>query len=314
MTLMTKILIFKEAFKKLYSRNSMYINPVVRFVATLFTLLIINNYTGNAGVINSPVASIVIAAVCSLLPMGVIVVIVSLFTILNIYYLAAEMAIVAVVIYLVMYIFYFRFSSRYGYLLLVVPMLMFIKISYIIPLFVGIALNPAAIVSMVFGIIIFYMLKGAGSQGVKLSSGNNVSGIDSASALLKDIIQNREMITILIAFVLAALIVYGIKRMEVDYSSTIGIIVGGIVELAIIVVAAYIMELEGFMPIWLTGVLAIASIIAMYFLQYLVLAVDYAGTEYTQFEDDDYYYYVKAVPKVKVKATDVKVRHINSKR
>lgn len=292
----------------------MYINPVIRFAITVFTLLIINHYTGYAGVLNKPVTAILISAVCSLLPMGLIVVVVSLFTILNIYHISLEMAIVAIVVYLIMYIFYFRFSSHYGYLLMVVPMLMFIKMSYIIPLFVGVALNPAAIVSMIFGVVVFYMLKGVGAQAVKISNGGDVSGVDGASSLLKGIIQNKEMITILMAFILAALIVYGIKRMGIDYSSTIGIIVGGVVELAIIVVAAYIMELEGFMPIWLTGVLSIVSIIIMYFLQYLVLAVDYAGTEFTQFEDDDYYYYVKAVPKVKVKATDVKVRHINSKR
>lgn len=292
----------------------MYINPVIRFAITVFTLLIINHYIGYAGGLNKPVTAILISAVCSLLPMGLIVVVVSLFTILNIYHISLEMAIVAIVVYLIMYIFYFRFSSHYGYLLMVVPMLMFIKMSYIIPLFVGVALNPAAIVSMIFGVVVFYMLKGVGAQAVKISNGGDISGIDGASALLKGIIQNKEMITILMAFILAALIVYGIKRMGIDYSSTIGIIVGGVVELAIIVVAAYIMELEGFMPIWLTGVLSIVSIIIMYFLQYLVLAVDYAGTEFTQFEDDDYYYYVKAVPKVKVKATDVKVRHINSKR
>ena len=45
-----------------------------------------------------------------------------------------------------------------------------------------------------------------------------------------------------------------------------------------------------------------------------ILAVDYSGTEYVQFEDDDYYYYVKAVPKLKVAKRDVKVKHINVKK
>ena len=33
--------------------------------------------------------------------------------------------------------------------------------------------------------------------------------------------------------------------------------------------------------------------------EYFVLGLDYRGTERVQFEDDDYYYYVKAVPKLK---------------
>lgn len=45
-----------------------------------------------------------------------------------------------------------------------------------------------------------------------------------------------------------------------------------------------------------------------------MFAVDYSRTEYIQFQDDDYYYYVKAVPKITVSAPDVKVQKINSTR
>ena len=34
--------------------------------------------------------------------------------------------------------------------------------------------------------------------------------------------------------------------------------------------------------------------------------MDYTRTEKVQFEDDDYYYYVKAVPKIKVTVSDTK--------
>ena len=44
----------------------------------------------------------------------------------------------------------------------------------------------------------------------------------------------------------------------------------------------------------------------------MIFSVDYTRTEYTQFEDDDYYYYVKAVPKMNIAAPDVKVQKINS--
>ena len=35
--------------------------------------------------------------------------------------------------------------------------------------------------------------------------------------------------------------------------------------------------------------------------------VDYSRTENVQFEDDEYYYYVKAIPKMSVEAPDVNV-------
>ena len=45
---------------------------------------------------------------------------------------------------------------------------------------------------------------------------------------------------------------------------------------------------------------------------FMIFAVDYSRTEYLQFQDDDYYYYVKAVPKITVSAPDVKVQKIST--
>ena len=47
---------------------------------------------------------------------------------------------------------------------------------------------------------------------------------------------------------------------------------------------------------------------------FFAFTVDYSRTEYLQYEDDDYYYYVKAVPKMAVTAPDVKVQKINSRK
>ena len=58
----------------------------------------------------------------------------------------------------------------------------------------------------------------------------------------------------------------------------------------------------------------ILSVLAALIYQFFVFAVDYTRTEYLQYEDDEYYYYVKAVPKIAVSAPDVKVQKIYSRR
>ena len=65
--------------------------------------------------------------------------------------------------------------------------------------------------------------------------------------------------------------------------------------------------------IWMIAIYVLISVLAVYVLDLFILAVDYQRTEYVQFEDDDYFYYVKAIPKIKVGASDVKVKHINVK-
>lgn len=311
---MTKLLVFKEKLRKIYSTHSVYILPAIKFIATLMSVLIINHYIGYAGMFNNPIVAIIAAAVCSLLPVNIIAVVLSLMLVANIYYIAVEMAMVALVIYIIMYVMYFRFSSKYGYILLIMPILFFLKIPYVMPLIIGVALTPVAIVSMVFGTIVYFVMKLAGGEAVTLVNGTTESGVDKASSFIRNLLGNKEMMIIILAFIAAAFVVYGIKRMSIDHSATVGIIAGGILELIIIFCATYILEIDGISPIWLTGLMSILSIGMVYILQYFVLAVDYSRTEYTQFEDDDYYYYVKAVPKIKVTASDVKVKHINVKK
>ena len=46
-------------------------------------------------------------------------------------------------------------------------------------------------------------------------------------------------------------------------------------------------------------------------LELVFLSVDYVRTERLEFEDDEYHYYVKAVPKIGVTAPQKSVKHIN---
>lgn len=55
---------------------------------------------------------------------------------------------------------------------------------------------------------------------------------------------------------------------------------------------------------------AAAALIATV-IQFFAFNVDYGRTEKVQFEDDEYYYYVKAVPKVTVATPERKVKKIN---
>ena len=57
----------------------------------------------------------------------------------------------------------------------------------------------------------------------------------------------------------------------------------------------------------------LAALLIALVVDFFVLSVDYSRTEYTQFEDDEYYYYVKAVPKMSIAVSDKKLKKINSR-
>ena len=58
----------------------------------------------------------------------------------------------------------------------------------------------------------------------------------------------------------------------------------------------------------------IIGAVAAYICKIVFFSVDYKRTEYVQYEDDEYYYYVKAVPKISLVNENVKVKQINARK
>ena len=90
----------------------------------------------------------------------------------------------------------------------------------------------------------------------------------------------------------------------------IAIVAGAVAQLTVVFIGDFVFDVSVPILQLLIGTLVSMAIAGIY--NFMIFSVDYTRTEYTQFEDDDYYYYVKAVPKMNIAAPDVKVQKINS--
>ena len=57
----------------------------------------------------------------------------------------------------------------------------------------------------------------------------------------------------------------------------------------------------------------VISLLIAFVIQFLFFNLDYSRTERLQFEDDEYYYYVKAVPKAVVSGANKQVKRFSGK-
>ena len=130
--------------------------------------------------------------------------------------------------------------------------------------------------------------------------------------IIDGLIKNREMVVTIAAFAMTVIVVYLLRRLSIDYAWTIAMTAGAVVNIMVLLVGDLIFEIN--QP--LLGVIlgTIVSFLLVLVLQFFVFYVDYSRTEKVQFEDDEYYYYVKAVPKVTVAKPEKKVKQINSAR
>ena len=120
------------------------------------------------------------------------------------------------------------------------------------------------------------------------------------------------MVVVMIAFALTVIIVYLIRRLSIDHSWTIAIIAGTIAQMVVLLLGALLMDAEVSTIGIILGSLVSAGIAMV--VEFLMFQMDYSRAENVQFEDDEYYYYVKAVPKVILSRPEKTVKKINAQR
>lgn len=310
---MMGLLELKERIKNFYAEHESLLKPVLKFFAVFISMLLIKFYIGYMDVLNMWIVVIGISALFAFLPWGIIVIGLECVIILNIFSLSLELAVIILCAVLIMTIFFFRFTPKEGVFLVLIPMAFFLKIPYVIPIAAGLVCTPVSIVSVSFGTIIYFMLDVISKNSAAI---NNISGNESGSTGINNVINmignNGEMLLSLVAFAVTIVVVYLIKRTAINNAWTIAILVGGIVDFVIILVGNIILDTESSILWLILG--TVLSIALAYVVQFFVFSVDYSRTEHTQFEDDEYYYYVKAVPKINVTAPEMNVKRINAQR
>ncbi len=308
---MTQLLVIREQLKKICGKYEVYLIPVGKFLTALITFLIIN---GNIGymekVAKFPIA-LILALLCSFLPLNFIIICSAFLSLVHVYALSMECALILGIIYLLMFLLYFRFSPKDTFVVILTPICCVLQIPYAIPLSLGLVGTPASVVSVSCGVVVYHILRYIKESANALSALDADGMMAKFKYLIDGILGNKEMFVMVIAFAVTVILVYIIRRMNIDYAWTIAIIVGGLADILILLIG----DLMYTTNIPIIGVI-LGSVLAfgvVKVLQFFVFNVDYARTERVQFEDDEYYYFVKAVPKITISAPEVKVKKVSGK-
>lgn len=309
---MVILLELKEKFKLFYNKYNTYIVPVAKFILALISFLMINMNIGYMTKIKNPLIAVLLSIICAFLPNGFMLFALSTFILAHIYAISAEYAIIVLCIILIMYLVYFRFSPKQGILLIITVMLCSIRVPYLLPVAVGLCCNIAAIVPVSFGVIIYYVIKTVSDFETAIANQSVSDSMQKISYMTESLLNNKEMITIVMAFVLTIAVVYFVRRLKVDYAWTYAIISGTAVQFVVLIVGAVMFSVN--LPFVFIIVGTILGALLSYICQVVFFNVDYKRTEYVQYEDDEYYYYVKAVPKINIVNADVKVKQINARK
>lgn len=312
---MTTLLELKEKIMRFYGKNEVFITPALKFIVAFIVFLLINANIGYMSSISKLPIALILALLCSVLPINGTIFLASAVILADMYALSIEACIVTLLLLVVMYFVYFRFSPKNGYDVLLAVVGYRLHIPYILPVGMGLLREIYSMFALICGTVVYFFLHGVKENAAVLSGTAEADELAQETSkivvALNQLLGNKEMYLVLAIMVGTMIVVYAIRRMSIENAWTIAIISGILFETVGLIAGYILLDIPGKTAGVLIG--SVISCVIAFLMQFLFFNLDYSRTERLQFEDDEYYYYVKAVPKAVVSGTDKQIKRFGGK-
>lgn len=308
---MKEILKVRNAIRNFCRKYDEIVTPVLRFVWTYLVLISIKDMFGYNELVNRSDITLLLAVLTALLPDGFLFFIMGVIVAVECFTISLELGIFFLVFYLIMYCVYIRFFPQYAYATLVIPVGFMFGFVYAIPMVVGLLAGIGGAVPAAFGVMIYYFSKYAEDVEFMVSTADDESELEIIKTVFTDMKSDKEMIAIIIAFIIIIAVVGIVSRINFKYSIYVAILLGTVTSLVAPIMIAGKMSTDLDTADVIFG--AVIGLLVAIIVRFCMGILDYDHVQRVQYEDDDYYYYVKAVPKVDVEKKEVPKKSSRSK-
>ncbi len=306
----TNIIEIREKIKTFIGQYERYVFILLRFAIALCTLLCLRSILGSDNTLNSTPVLLILALICGLLSINFTVIACAFFTVAELYTISMDIALATALLFVLMFCIYFSMTPSEGPVLLLMALCTAVGLPFLVPVCAGLLRRVTAAVPVACGVFMYYILRIMGSASLKMTAES--AEVSVLTLVVNQVAANKEMFVVMGIAVICVCMVYCIRRLPIAYSWGIAILVGMLWQIFVTFAANSYFALH----------LSIGKIFAGFFiaaalellLWFFVFHVDYKRTEYVQFEDAEYYYYVKAVPKVTVTPGEKIVKNIRTGR
>lgn len=309
--MMMALLVLKTRLKGLYERHYKVIRSILKiFVSAGIFAVVLYNLPFRPELKEYVVPLVIMTAlICGFIPdLAVMCLVLALviYEISAVSMIAAFGFFVALTIY---FLLFGRYTKTQSYIVVLIPVLSVFNLSYVVPVVAALFLPPVMIPACAVGVLVQYVITGIKNyEVISRSAVDTGNTMESLQYIVNYVLQNREMLIYMAAFAITYVLVFLIRKGRYNHASHVGILVGIVACMAGVISGDILYSIETDTNKLLIG-LAFSALIA-YVIQFFRMSLDYTGVRNLQFEDDEYFYYVKAVPKMKVAVVDKTVTRI----
>lgn len=306
---MATLLTIRDGIKNFCSKYDRFMTPLVKFILALAMFLSIVHITGYNETFGSGMVIFLLSLVCAFMTDGITLALGGFVGFMHFFSASKEIAAVYLILFVIMYCIYIRFFPKTAWLIMFTPLFFILKLQYFIPILAGMIVGPTAMVSAAFGCVFYYFAVYAAKYVEMMGLYAEEDLIEGYRYMFQQLVDDKNLILTMVVFAAIIVCTNLVYRMSFEFSWYAAIIVGGLFESILFLVGNFVLEAN----VSVGGVLlgSIVSILIGIVVQFFKAVVDYSRVENTQFEDDEYYYYVKAVPKVVMGKQQKNVRKIS---
>ncbi len=298
----------REVFRAFYAKYSTSVDRLARFALSLVAYLAVFYFAGYNATLSKPIFAVALALVSAFLPTSSTAVITALLLAIEFASVSIEIPVITLILFALILLLYFVFRAETAWLLVFTMVACLFGVSpAVLPM--ALLISPVDVIVLAFGVLIYGLVAAVRKDVSVFTSGSLTLG-GRVNLLLTDILSDPRFLLILIGIVCASLLICIVRTSKRNYSGLIAIVLGDLLYTLLLVLGGFFLDVTISIPGLLIGL--VLNAVFSFILLFVVRSLDYKRTEEVRFEDDDYFYFVKAVPKTVIRATERKESVITS--
>ena len=295
---MNALFSIRDNIRRFYASNNTFIKPLIKLCSALFTFFVLKLYLGElAGGFFELSFLLLFSLICAFLPWGAITFFAGVLVLMSMLDVSYVMAGIMLMAMLIIGVLYFGFKPGHGGVIALVCVGFILKIQFAVPMILAFAIGAGAAIPCALGAFSWFLIKYFADHASSFTRAVDPTAmVNDFSSIVDGVLKDKYMILVIAAFVLCVLVISAIRALSIDHAWTIAIGAGGgVLCILVVIIGALFSETSLFWDIF--GIVVSFGLAFLY--EAVFFGVDYSGSERVQFEDDDYFYYVKAIPKIK---------------
>ncbi|MCH3987106.1 MAG: hypothetical protein LKG56_00800 [Lachnospiraceae bacterium] len=300
-----KIITFVEAHRK-------WVERCLRFVFALFSISAILSGLGHSEALNLPWLYFALAVFCAFIPAIFTPVVSIILIIVQIYGFSKLLAFTVLLLFLILYLLYYRFAPKAILLSAIAMLFAYFRIPLFFPVLAALFVTGLPLGGLPVGLFLYYTLNGISTIEKTQTVQESMNAQDLITYTYNMIAGSREMAVIILCSLIALIVVSLIRSLAVPHAFSYAVIAGAVSE------AVFLLILNMFLNAGIQLVPSLISIGAGTFAGEMAVLfqynIDYTKSEHLRIEDSEYYYYVTAVPKQRQARKELRITHINARK